>query len=59
MKIAVFSFLSHDLVLRLGSDTRRCAFLRVPGNKRTRLCKKQVIMDEIVADVLNFTGLYL
>jgi F0F1-type ATP synthase membrane subunit a len=58
MKIAVFSFLSHDLVLRLGSDTRRCAFLRVAGNKKTRLCTKQVIMAEIAADVLNFTTVY-
>jgi F0F1-type ATP synthase membrane subunit a len=44
--------------LKLGSDTRRCAFLRVPGNKKTRLCTKPVIMAEIAADVLNFTTVY-
>jgi hypothetical protein len=57
LKIAVFTA-NSQIHWRQGKDTKRCAFLRVPGNKITRRCTMDLMMAEVAADFLNFTTVY-
>jgi hypothetical protein len=58
-KVAIFIPHIQNFLSWLNSvDTRRCAFLRVQGEKDTFMCTKEIMMAEAAADVLNFTTVY-